>query len=437
MKYIPIFLLTILANVAVAQTDGKWDLTNCIDYALENNITVKQAALNKNSAEVALTRSEDQRYPDLNGGVSLGLTNGSSIDPITSDYVSKLISSSNFSLSSQATLYSGGQMLRQIDQNKLLVEQNDLYVEEAKNNITLSIVDAYLQALFIKENINVARNNLTTSTRQLEQAKARYEYGEIAAKDVAEVESQFASNQYSLVTAENAFAQQVLTLKQLLELDPGTPFSIDTTTTMLDEELAVPEMNEVYRTALASMPQIQASELEMDISNLDLVIANAGYKPTLTASARLYSGYTSTQDIDFFQQLDGNFNQSVGLTLNVPIFDKKQTASQVQNALIGIERAKLNQVSVTKELYRNIETAWQNASASIAETRSAKAVWDASKIAYDMAQQQYELGVVSATDLLVSQNSYINAEQQYLQTKYSGILYYSLLQFYLGNEIKI
>lgn len=437
MRFILSSLFLISAFLAKGQEAEVWSLSDCLSYARENSITVKQAMLGQNSAAVGLEQAEYQRYPNLTGAASYSFTNGQSIDPITSDYVNQQVNAANFSLNSQVTLYSGGQLKNQVAQNELLVAQNKLYVAEAQNDISLSIIEAYLQALYVKENIDVAEINIATSTRQLEQAKTRHRFGELTAQGVAEVESQLATNQYQLVTATNAFNQQVLSLKQLLELTPETIFNIDTTTNLLTNQLQIPELVRVYQTARQTMPQVEASELDMQISQLDLEIARGGYKPSLSANARLLTGQTSTRDIDFFDQLNGNFNQQVGLSLSIPIFDRKQTSSEVQRALIGIEQARLQQQAVDKELYRNIETTWQNATAALSEANAAESVRNASQTAFLMTQQQYDLGEANATDLLVSQNNYITAERQYLQAKYAGILYYALLQFYLGAEINI
>ncbi len=437
MKYILAFIFLFSTLIGFTQTNTTWDLQQCIAYAKENNITVKQAALNSSVAAANLERAENQRYPDLTGGASIGFTNGTSIDPITSEYVNQQISSSNFSLNSQVSLYSGGQLKTQISQNQLLLTQNELYKAEAQNEIVLSVTEAYLQILYLKENIAIAEYNLATSTQQLAQAQARYDLGDLAAQDVADLRAQNANDSYQLVAATNSFKQQVLVLKQLLELEPQTNFAVDTTSTLLGVELVLPDLITVYQTAKSQLPQVKAGELDVQISQLDLAIAKAGYKPTLSANARLYTGQTSTRDINYFEQLNGNFNQQIGLSLSVPIFDRKQTSTQVQTALIGIQKAQLAQSTIDKTLYRTIETAWQSASSSLLEANAAQVVSEASKTAYDQARQQYDLGAINATDVLISKNNYINAEQQYLQARYSSILYYNLLQFYLGNEIKI
>ncbi len=413
-----------------------WTLEDCINYAIENSITVKDAELTKTNSEVTLTSSQMQRLPNLTGSASQSFTNGTSIDPITSDYVNQQINSTSVGLNSSVTLFQGFQTNNQIAQNKLLVNQNSLYVEEAKNSITLSIVEAYLQALYNQEALEVAQQNLNSSEKEVERSQANFEAGNLAKKDLLDAQSQAASNKYSLISAQTNYEQQMLTLKQLLELQPEDAFEIQTPDDEFEGTI-VPNKMEVYQQALEIMPEINASEMNIEINEKDVSIARGGYLPTLSLSGSLGSGYTSTQDLSFADQMDLNYNQRLGLSLSIPIFNRYSTKAQVQTAQINIQKAQLNLISAEKELYQKIETAWQNARAAQEQLLSAKVARDAALSAYELAQQQHELGAMSTIDLVVSQNTYTAAEQTYIQAKYLSILYTQLLAFYQGNDIKL
>ncbi len=416
-------------------TQKVWTLEECISYALENNITVKQAVLQKNSTEANLRAAKSSRLPNLAGNASQNLTNGNSIDPITSDFVSQAINSTSLGLNSQMTLFQGNQISNRIKQNKLLVDQYSLYEEEAMNNITLSITESYIQLLYSKENIRIAENNLSASKKEEQRAKARFDAGSIAIKDYTDAQSQTATNEYDLITAKSDYAQQLLTLKQLLELPPGQTLEIaDSEAIGLN---SIPSLNEVYMEALMQLPEINASKVNVSVAEKELDIAKGGYLPTLSLIGSLGSGYTSTRDFNFADQFDLNFNQRVGLSLNVPIFNRNQTKTEVENAKIAIDIAELELVQQEKDLYQKIETAWQNATAAQSQMQAADIARNAANESYRLAQKQYELGALSTTDLVVSQNIYTNTEQNYLQAKYLSLLYTQLLQFYQGNEIKI
>ncbi|MCB0371593.1 MAG: TolC family protein [Muricauda sp.] len=429
--------LTWAQDIDSLSTKKIWSLEDCISYALENNITIKQAELEKNGSEVNLTQSKYAKLPNLSSGASQNFSWGSTIDPITSDFVSQQIKATNLSLSSSVTLFNGNQLNNTVKQNRLMVEQNDLYVEEAKNNITLSILEAYLQILYNKESIEVAENNMLASEKEVERAKARLDAGTIAMIDYTDALSQAATNRTNLISAKNSYAQQVIALKQLLELDPLVELEIKPLENPLLEGLVVPNKMEVYQNAIGRMPEVQASELGTTINEKDLDIARGGYLPTLSLTGSLGSGYTSTNDLTFTDQLDVNFNQRIGLSLTVPIFSRYQNKAQVANAKIGIEQSKLQLQTVKKELYQKIETAWQNAQSAQEQIEASQIASEAAEESYKLAQRKYELNALSTTDLVISQNTYTNAQLNYLQAKYLGILYNELLDFYQGNEIKL
>ncbi|UBZ09255.1 TolC family protein [Leeuwenhoekiella palythoae] len=414
-----------------------WSLQDCIDYAALNNLTVLDAQLDASSAAVNYKQSKQQRLPNLTGSASESYSRGYSIDPITSNYVNQDIFSTSTSLNTSITLFQGSQLNNQIDQNALLLDQSALFIEEAKNNITLSLTEAYLQALYYKEAIAVAKNTLAGSQQESKIAKSRYDAGAIAKKDYSDALSQEASNNYELIQAQNSYEAQLLLLRQLLELEPETTFDIVDPDIDYNGSTLLLDKVDVYHNALNTLPEIAASKLDIDISEKDLEIAKGAYLPTLSLTGSLGSGYTSIQDMSFTDQFDINFNQRLGLSLSVPIFNRGQTKANVQNAKINIEKANIALRTQEKELYNKVETAWRNARSSQEQLLAAEAARNAAKDSYELAQKQYEVGAINTTDLVLTQNTYSNAEQNYIQAKYLGILYAQLLQFYQGNEIKL
>lgn len=414
-----------------------WSLQDCIDYAALNNLTVLDAQLDASSAAVNYKQSKQQRLPNLTGSASESYSRGYSIDPITSNYVNQDIFSTSTSLNTSITLFQGSQLNNQIDQNALLLDQSALFIEEAKNNITLSLTEAYLQALYYNEAIAVAKNTLAGSQQESKIAKSRYDAGAIAKKDYSDALSQEASNNYELIQAQNSYEAQLLLLRQLLELEPETTFDIVDPDIDYNGSTLLLDKVDVYHNALNTLPEIAASKLDIDISEKDLEIAKGAYLPTLSLTGSLGSGYTSIQDMSFTDQFDINFNQRLGLSLSVPIFNRGQTKANVQNAKINIEKANIALRTQEKELYNKVETAWRNARSSQEQLLAAEAARNAAKDSYELAQKQYEVGAINTTDLVLTQNTYSNAEQNYIQAKYLGILYAQLLQFYQGNEIKL
>nr|WP_315253970.1 TolC family protein [uncultured Flavobacterium sp.] len=437
-KIIIVMLLLFHVGFITAQEEKPkiWSLEDCISYAIKNNITVKQAQLTENSTEINYKQSKYERLPSISANASQSMNNGSSIDPITSSYVTQLVHSTSAGVNVSLTLFKGNYINNTIKQNELLVKQNEFFVSEAKNNVLLSVAQAYLQALYYKEGIEVSKNIIASSKEQLNQMNTKYKAGSVAGIDAANLETQLKNDEVTLITVQNSYRQQLISLKQLLELDPKDSFDI-AATKLAAEQFAIPELKKVYSYASENLPEIKSAAIQTSIKELELSKAKSGYLPTLSLNAGLNSGYTNTQPYNFFNQFDGNFYQSVGLSLSIPIFSKYQNKAKVENAKIEIESSKLSVQSANKQLYLKIESAWQNAISSQSQMEAAIALKNSSKLAYDMSLKKSELGALSSTDLLVSKNTYLNAEQTYLQAKLSLALYYQLLQFYQGNQIQI
>ncbi|WP_458626597.1 TolC family protein [Winogradskyella sp. PC D3.3] len=442
MKRFFIIIILLITQVIVAQennseTSKLWTLEDCLQYALENNITIKDAALNYEQATVDYSKAKSSRLPNLYGTASETFSNGNSIDPITSDYVTDQIYSTNLSLNSSVTLFQGNQINNQIAQNKLLLNQSELFAQETKNNIILSILENYLQILYAKEGITIAENNLIASEKEVERAKARLDAGTIALSDYTEAQSQAATNRYAIITAKNTYQQYIIALKQLLELNPTQDIEIETLSNDVDYITLELDKVAIYNKALGILPEIDASKIGVEVSKKELDIAQGAYLPTLSLVSSLGSGYTSVNDNNFSDQFNVNFNQRLGLSLNIPIFNRNQTKAAVQSAQINIEKAQINQQLIEKEVYKKVETAYQNAVSAQEQLIAAEASKTAAEQSYKLAQKKYELGGLSTTDLVISQNTFTNAQQNYLQAKYLSILYHQLLQFYQGNTIKL
>jgi outer membrane protein len=442
MKRFFIIVLLFTTQVSLTQeltleTPKIWTLDDCLEYALENNITIKDATLNTEQATVEYSKSKSSRLPNLYGTASETFSNGNSIDPITSDYVTDQIYSTNVSLNSSMTLFQGNQINNQIKQNKILFDQSVFLEEVEKNSIVLNILETYLQGLYSKESIAISENNLAASEKEVLRAKSRLDAGTIALSDYTEAQSQAATNKYNVITAKNEYQQYLITLKQLLELSPLEDIEIENIDKNMDSINIELNKADVYSNALGFLPEIKASNLEIEASEKGLEIAKGGFLPTLALSGSMGSGYTSINDNTFSDQFDVNFNQKLGLSLTIPIFNRNQTKNAVKTASINIEKAQIQKLSKEKEVYRKVETAYQNALSAQEQVIAAEASKVSAAQSYKLAQKKYELGGLSTTDLVISQNTFTNAQQNYLQAKYLNILYHQLLQFYQGNDIKL
>jgi len=413
-----------------------WSLTDCINYAVNNNITVKKTQLGQQTAAINLDQAKSNRLPAVSGNISANANHGSVINQITNNRVNQTTITNSMGVSASMPLYEGNKLNLQIERATLALEQNDLYVKEAQNNITLSVLEAYLQALYQYENIAVAKNTALSSEEQLAQAQQKYENGAIAKIDLIEIETQHANNEYNVVLAKNQYENQVLTLKQLLELPPGTEFGIEI---IQKEDVSAPIANkeEVYRQALEQLPTTKIYEKQKELAQKDIQIAKSGFLPSLSLSGGINTGYSDRDTEKYMTQLKNNFGQTIGLSLNIPIFSRYQNKNNVALARLSESQADLDRKQAEKDLYTKIETAWHNATTRQAQEVASKKARDNAKFAYELAEKKHEFGNLTNTELLVSRNTYLNAEQTYLQNKYMVLLYQQLLNFYQGKEITI
>lgn len=434
MKHCLIILSAFLALHASAQSadTSAWTLQEAIDHALANNIQVKKAVLSVQSAEYDLGQQRNNRLPSVSANGALNISNGNAVDPITSDFINQSIVSNSYGISGQMALYQGGRLNLLIEQNERLVAQSALYRQQAENSIVLAVIQSYLQALYYHEGVTIARNALTNAEAELALAQIKFDNGAIAQLDLAELQSARASAAYSVITAGNQFDQQQLQLKQLLELDPSVDFRIQpmALTTL---QPAIPDKGSVFTAATTALPDLKIFEEQEEILNTALAITRSGFKPTLSLSAGLSTGYTNSRNFSFDTQINNNLSPQAGLTLSIPLFSKFQNRTNVSQAKIDLEQNKLDQVDARKTLYTTVENAWQNAVASRSQQTAAEASSTQAALAYELARKKMEFGGLTASELTVSRNSHLNAEQTLLQTRYLTSLYTMLLQFYQGT----
>lgn len=417
--------------------EGKvWSLKDCIDYALANNIAIKKTILDKDAAIANYEQSKNNRLPSLNGSGSANVSNGYTIDPITSDFVNRTILSNSFGLNGQVALYQGNRLNLEIEKNEYLTAQAALYQTQTQNNISLSVLQQYLQALYYFEGIRIAENTLASSAAELDFINKKFENGAVAKKDQADVATQYAQNQYSLSNSQTLYAQQVLKLKQLLELPPEYEFEIEQIS-LPELSTAIPGKIEVFNESVAYLPDVKIFDVQNNILEKELKITKAAARPTLSAGLGINTGFTNTMNYTYFTQVYRNFSQQANLTLSIPIFSKFQNRTNTKLAAINIEQNKLSKTEASKTLYANIETAWLNATTSVAQQSAAKVARDNAQLAYELAGKKFEFGGLTTTELAVSRTTYLNNEQTYLQTRYMSVLYRQLLNYYQGKSFDI
>lgn len=423
------------AQDSTGRLPARWDLQACIDYAKRNNITLNSLRLNVKTAEQNNLLAKAGRQPNLTGGVTMTYNHGNA-NPVIGGFSTESSFSNNYSLNSGITIYNGGAISDNIRMANLQVQSANQTVIGNELDITLGIVQDYLNILLAKENVVYVEDLVRSTTAQAEQGKQEYEVGTIARNAYIELEAQLASDKYTLVTAQNAVRQNKLTLKQLLQLPLSDTFDIVTPDTVIATE-AVPNLDSVETYALQNRPEIKLGVLGIDISRYNLAIAKTGYLPLLTASASLSTGYSNNNRNDFVQQMDDNFFQQAGLNLSIPIFNKRQVKTSVENAKIQVEQAKLTLLGNQTALSQTIEQAYINVLNAQGQYDAAVEELNANEEAYRVAGEELKVGASNLVAYLQQKTLYVQAFQNYVQAKYNSALSVEIYDFYMGIAVKL
>ncbi|CDD82004.1 tolC family type I secretion outer membrane protein [Bacteroides sp. CAG:462] len=428
-----------------AQEVKTWTLNDCIRYALEQNIQLQQNRLSLEESKVDVKTAKAALFPSLSFSTGHNMTNRPYQE--TSSMVSgtEIISSSNktsytgsYGLNAQWTVWNGGQRLNTIKQQKLNKETAELTVNEQENTLQEEITKLYVQILYADESVRINEGTLELSKAQYERGKELLAAGDISKSELAQLESQVSNDNYQLVTAQTSLENYKLQLKQLLELDGDREFT-----------LAIPELDEtnvlsplpakadIYNTALALRPEIQSSRLNIQSADLSISMAKAGYLPNVSLTAGIGTNHTTGSDFTFSEQVKRGWNNSIGLSVSLPIFSNRETKSAVEKAKIQRESRQLDLTNAQKELYRTIETMWLDASSAQQQFVAADAKLKSSQSSYELVNEQFKLGMKNTVELLTEKNNLMSAQQERVQAKYMAILNRVLLEFYAGNQIEI
>ncbi|HVX49361.1 MAG TPA: TolC family protein [Chitinophagaceae bacterium] len=430
-------LAAVFANAqdTATQKGIKWTLQQCIDYAKQHNIQINNLRLTAQSAQQDLLQSRAARQPDLSGGFSHSFTHGNVLDTNGVSFRGHTGVVQNFSINSGITLYNGNFINNDIKQKGLLLQSANLDIVQTENDIILQITQAFLNILLAKENIVYLQDVVNTSQAQLQQEQTLYNAGSVARKDMVTFQAQAANDAYNLVLANNTLRQNTLTLKQLLQLPVNTSFEANVPDSITAEKM-YPALDRALGSALQTRPEIKNGQLQVDIAQLDLEKAKAGLRPVITANGSLSTGYSNSSGA-YFRQLDNNFFQQVGLTLSVPIFNKRATKTAVEKSKISIAQSENDFTNTKTILSQAVEQAYIN-------VLNAESQYDAAVIALSSAQQSYQitneqmkLGAINGVDLLVQKNLYIQALQSYIQAKYNTVLYIKIYEFYMGMPVTL
>lgn len=419
-----------------ARLPARWDLQTCIDYARRNNITLNSLRLSVRTAEQNNLLAKAARQPTLAGDVSANYTHSKNANPVIGGFSTQSSFANNYSVSSGITIYNAGAISDNIKMTNLQIQAANQTVIQNELDITLQVVQDYLNILLAKENVIYVRDLVKSTSAQVDQGKKEYEVGTIARNAYIELEAQLAGDRYTLVAAQNAVRQNKLTLKQLLQLPLRDSFDIITPDTVIASQI-VPSLDSVEAYALQNRPEIRLAQLGIEISRYNLAIAKTGYLPLLSASAALSTGYSNNQRDDFVQQMDNNFFQQAGLNLSIPIFNRRQVKTAVENAKIQEQQARLNLLGNQTVLSQTIEQAYINVLNAQGQYDAAVQELSANEEAFRVVTEEQKVGAANIVEYLQQKTLYTQAFENYVQAKYNSALSIEIYDFYMGIAVKL
>lgn len=421
-------LLSGLRNATAQEASKTWTLQECLDYAYQNNIQVRQSRNNQLSGIEDTKQAKAALFPSLVASTTQSYTN----------YPSSEVTDNNsytgtYGITAGMTIFEGGKLRTEVKRQKVQNQMDALSVEESVNDIRIAIVQAYMQCLYAADAVRINRSTAEASKAQRDRAEEMLRTGSISRVDFAQLQSQYSSDEYQIVVAGSTLDNYKLQLKQLLELDimeemnPAVPG-------VKEENVlkALPPKNEVYETALKVMPQIHRGELGIEAAKLEEKSARAGFFPSISLSASVGTGHMSNNDFESGSQIWNRFNENVGLTLNIPIFSNRKNRTAVNKAKIALNDSYLEWTSLQKELLRNVESAYLDAVSAQAQYLSAREKEKYARESYELTSEQFRVGVKNTVELITAQNEYSAAQQQVLQAKYLTLLSIELLNIYQG-----
>jgi outer membrane protein len=473
-------LMWMTTTRAFAQENGQtkpsgkvWSLKECIEHAQKNNIRVQQSDLQVRVNESNYVQSKMNRYADLNAAASQNIAWGRSVDPFTNSFVNQKVNSNNFSLNASVNLFNGYKITNTIKQNEINIQTARLDAEQMRYDVSLDIALAYLQILQNKELLQVAIQNVDATQKQLDRTQILVDGGALPEKDAFDLKATLANNELDVVTAQNRIITSKVQLQQVMNREVSDDFDVDSVSLSSLEPKDFAELPKaIYGEALQNQPGVKSADLKVESSEYTIQINNADRYPRLTLNGSLYSGYSSatskyasntqmqTQTIGylngdisqpvttsvpvtdayrinypFFDQISDNFRQNVSLNLVIPIFNKNQVKTSVQNAMLTKKSSELEAQNTRNQLRQSIEQAYVDAKTSLNTYNARLAQINALQLTYDISDKRYQAGASTILDYNLAKINLDKAKSDLVRAKYDYLFRKKVLDFYQGKNL--
>ena len=452
MKRTLFFLCFVLSATAIFG-QKTWSLEDCLRYAQDNNMTIKKAYLNTEISKQNYFQSKMALLPNLNGNVSDNTNFGRNIDPVTNQINIDRVRNNNFSLSSSVTLFNGFQNINSIRKSNFDYLSSKYDAEKIANEISVNIVTAYLQLLYNSDLVEVNEQKVSISELQVERISKMVEVGSLPKGDLLNTESQKAQEELQLINAQNQRDIAKLNLMQLLDLPVSESFAIAQLDVEVDENYNPLANDAIYSLAVESLPEVKSAETKLKSSERSLAISQGIRSPRLSMSASVGTAYSDAskrlapydslalpltpvyEDYPFQDQFDDNVNQSISLSLSIPIFNNWQANASVSKAKIGVLQAEYGLQEAKNNLRKTIEQAQNDALSAQKKYIASKKSVEYQQESFQYTQDKYDLQLLNSYDYNNAKNTLFRAETDLLQSKYDYLFKTKMLDFYMGKPL--
>ncbi|MCX6328678.1 MAG: TolC family protein [Bacteroidia bacterium] len=444
MKKVLFFILFcfLISTGTVLSQQKVWPLEDCIRYAIDNNIQIKQQVVQTEMQKNTLALSKLKLLPSLNAQVTNDFSFGRALDLLRYEYIDQNMLNDRFYVGGDLTLFQGLINYNTIRKNKyelLAGEQNLQYI---KDNISLNIALAYLQILLNKELVNANSSQLQITRQQIEKTRKMVDAGSVARGNLLQIEAQAAQEEVSLINMKNQLDISYLTLTQMLELKSPEGFEIVIPVISVDTASVITgKIDDIYNLALSNRPEIKSAELKLESSKYDLKIARGGRYPSLTSSHSFGTRYSyifnDTSNVSFKEQIKNYRNYGIGITLSVPILNGWQVNKNIKNAKLGILNSEYTLEAERKGLYKNIQQAYADAVASLKKYNASMKAVASTQESFRYTEQKFNVGMVTSVDYNAAKTQLLNAQSDMSQSKYTYIFKTKVLDFYKGLPLTL
>lgn len=455
MKKILILIVSFLyvSSGVIFSQEKVWSLEECIQYAIDNNIQIKQQVLQTRFQENSLEQSKLSLLPTLNGQASHNYSFNRTLDQTTYQYVDQNGQSNQFYLGGNLNLFNGLQNYNTIKKNKYQLLESELDLQSLKNNISLNIALAFLQILLNSELVNTTNNQLQITRQQIEKTRKMYEAGSIAKGNLLQIEAQAASEELQLITLKNQLSISYLNLTQMLELQSPEGFNIIIPEITIDTSMAITgNVNTIFEEARGIRPEIKSAEMNLTARELDLKIAQGARSPRISMNHSISTMYSNIRkkitgidptsgpiygEYPFSEQLSDNLNYGFGFTLSLPIFNGWQVNSNISNSRLNIENSRYALEDQKKQLYKNIQQAYADAVASLKKYNASMKAVASMEESFRYTEQKFNVGMVTPIDYNAAKTQLLTAQSDMAQAKYEFIFKTKVLDFYKGLPLNL